>query len=73
MIPDKYSVTPEMIPDSLVKDWLNDSVSNNWKEFIARRINAAIKANIVVHKNQFDDAVEQDYCTICGRILDEKF
>jgi len=66
----KYTITPDMIPKDLIDDWLNDSVSDSWPEFIARRLNAARKFGLVASKKQFDDAVEQDYCTICGKILD---
>lgn len=65
----KYNITRDMIPKDLVKDWLNDSVSGDWSEFIARRLNAAIKMGVVVPTAQFNDAVEQDYCTLCGNIL----
>ena len=68
---DKYSITPDMVTKDLIDDWLNDSVGDNWSEFIARRLNAAIKSRLVTSKMQFDDAVAQDYCTICGKILDE--
>ena len=66
----KYTITPDMIPKDLIDDWLNDSVSDSWPEFIARRLNAARKFGLVASKKQFDDAVDQDYCTICGKILD---
>jgi hypothetical protein len=59
-----------MVTKDLIDDWLNDSVCDNWSEFIARRLNAAIKSRLVTSKNQFDDAVAQDYCTICGKTLD---
>jgi len=65
-VEDKYTITPDMIPKDFIDDWLNDSVSDNWPEFIARRLNAAIRFSLVASKMQFDDAVEQDYCTICG-------
>ncbi len=71
LIEDKYTITPDMIPKDLIDDWLNDSVSDNWPEFIARRLNVAVKFGLVASKKQFDDAVEQDYCTICGKALDE--
>ena len=67
----KYTITPDMIPKDLIEDWLNDFVSHNWPEFIARRLNAAVRFRVVASKKQFDDAVEQDYCTICGEVLDE--
>jgi len=70
-VEDKYTITPDMIPKDFIDDWLNDSVSDNWPEFIARRLNAAIRFSLVASKMQFDDAVEQDYCTICGKALDE--
>jgi len=71
LIEDKYYITPDMIPKDLIDDWLNDSVSDNWPEFIARRLNAAIRFGLVASKKQFDDAVEQDCCTICRKALDE--
>ena len=71
LVEDKYIITPDMIPKDLIDDWLNDSVSDNWPEFIARRLNAAVKIGLVASKKQFNDAVEQDYCTICGKALDE--
>ena len=70
-VEDKYVITSDMITKDLIEDWLDDSVSYNWPEFIARRLNAAIKHGLVASKKQFDDAVEQDYCTICGKALDE--
>ena len=70
-VEDKYTITHDMIPKDLVDDWLNDSVSDNWPEFIARRLNAAVKFGLVASKKQFDDAVEQDYCTICGKVLND--
>ena len=70
LIEDKYYITQDMITKDLIDDWLNDSVSDNWPEFIARRLNAAVKFGLVKSKKQFDDAVDQDYCTICGKILD---
>lgn len=66
----KYTITPDMITNDIIDDWLNDSVSDSWPEFIARRLNAARKFGLVASKKQFDDAVDQDYCTICGKILD---
>ena len=69
-VEEKYIITPDMIPNDMIDDWLNDSVSDNWREFIARRLNAAIKSRLVTSKKQFDDAVDQDYCSICGKILD---
>ena len=66
----RYSITPDMITKDLIDDWLSDFVGDNWPEFIARRLNAAIRFGLVKSKKQFDDAVDQDYCTICGKILD---
>ena len=66
----KYNITPGMVTKDFIDDWLSDSVSDNWPEFIARRLNAAIRFGLVKSKKQFDYAVDQDYCTICGKILD---
>ena len=66
----KYTITPDMITKDMIDDWLSDSVGDNWPEFIARRLNAAIRFGLVKSKKQFDDAVDQDYCTIRGKILD---
>jgi hypothetical protein len=69
-IENKYCITPDMIPKDIIDDWLSDSVGDNWPEFIARRLNAAVKFGLVKSRKQFDDAVDQDYCTICGKTLD---
>ena len=66
----KYTITSDMVIKDLIDDWLSDSVGDNWPEFIARRLNAAIRFGLVKSKKQFDGAVDQDYCTICGKILD---
>lgn len=70
LIEDKYYITSDMVTKDLIDDWLNDSVGDNWPEFIARRLNAAVKFGLVKSRKQFDDAVDQDYCTICGKTLD---
>ena len=69
----KYSITPDMINEGMVEyfsDWSDGC--DTWQEVISRGLNAAIRLGLVVAKKQFDDAVEQDYCTICGRILEQK-
>lgn len=65
----RFTITAEDIPKQLIQDWQSDSISNNWAEFIARRLNAAIKLGLIVPKERYDAAVEQDYCTLCGNLL----
>jgi len=67
LIEDKYSITPDMIPKDLIEDWLNDSVSDNWPEFIARRLNAAIKFGLAASKKQPDQLL-----TVLGHYMSQE-
>lgn len=64
-----YNVKPSDIPVELIEDWLNDSVADSWPDFIARRLNQAIELGLVVSKQRFDNAVNQNYCVTCGDML----